>query len=218
MLVPVQNPDGTSVSLDKGLDICVVRSMSECFDVESFNCYNEDVEGFIEGNKLCNGVSSNVSVEGCGDGVVDCCDSVVGEELGERIVAGESSACGCVRCIEPTPERSAKLLESLELPQEKLTKHQDRQLRELLEEYSDVFALSDSELGCTDLAKHIIDTGDNRPIKQQPYRTPSVHREKICQMVVEMKDQGIIKPSMSPWASPVVLVPKKDDFVLIIVA
>jgi hypothetical protein len=29
-------------------------------------------------------------------------------------------------------------------------------------------------------------------------------------MISEMKKQGVIKPSMRPWASPVILVPKKD--------
>ena len=132
----------------------------------------------------------------------------VGEES-EKVVE-DSSACVCVRSSESTPERAAKLMKSLELPREKLSEDQYQQLRELLEEYSDVFALSDSELGCTNLAKHVIDTGDHRAFKQQPYRTSVVHRNTIGQMVAEMKDQGIIQPSISPWASPVVLVPKKD--------
>ena len=89
------------------------------------------------------------------------------------------------------------------------------QLRKLLEEYSDVFALDDSELGCTNLVQHVIDTGDHPPIKQQPYRTPVLYREKIAKFA-DMEEQGVIRPSVSPWASPIVLVPKKDGFVLII--
>ena len=50
-----------------------------------------------------------------------------------------------------------------------LIEEQYQQLKELLKEYSDVFALSDSELGCTDLVKHFIDTSEHRPIKQRPY-------------------------------------------------
>ena len=90
--------------------------------------------------------------------------------------------CSCVSSVVQTIERSEKLIESLELPQEKLSEDQ-RQLRELLVKYSNVFPfVSDSELGCTDLAKHFID-----PFKQQPYRTPAIYREKISQMVSDMK-------------------------------
>ena len=53
------------------------------------------------------------------------------------------------------------------------------------------------------------DTGEHRPIKQQPYRTVIVRRDTIRQtlMVNQMQYQGT---SWSPWASPVVLVPKRD--------
>ena len=59
-------------------------------------------------------------------------------------------------------------------------------LKELIAEFADVFALNDQELGCTTLTKHRIDTGDQRPIRQQPYRTPVVRREKVAQMIDQM--------------------------------
>ena len=84
------------------------------------------------------------------------------------------------------------------------------ELKGLLKESTDVFALNDSELGCTNTVQHSIDTGDHVPIKQQPYRTPIVQRDQIKKMVDQMQKQGIVQPSKSPWASPIVLVPKKD--------
>ena len=73
-----------------------------------------------------------------------------------------------------------------------------------------MFALDDSELGCTDIVQHYIDTEGHAPIKQMPYRTPVSRREQIGEMVDKMVQQGIAKPSVSPWASPVVLVGKRD--------
>ena len=58
--------------------------------------------------------------------------------------------------------------------------------------------------------QHEIDTGEHSPMKQHFRRVPFVHREKISQMVDDMLEKGIIQPSSSPWASPIVLVPKKD--------
>ena len=83
-------------------------------------------------------------------------------------------------------------------------------LEDLLLNSVDVFALNDSELGRTSLVKHSIDTGDHPPIKQQPRRTPFVRREKISKLIDEIQQSGVMQPSASAWASPIVIVPKKD--------
>ena len=63
---------------------------------------------------------------------------------------------------------------------------------------TDVLALDDSELGCTDVVYHKIETGDHLLVRQPPYRTPTVHRKVIGQMVQEMQGRGIVQPSTSP--------------------
>ena len=93
-----------------------------------------------------------------------------------------------------------------------------RTLLKTLMEYSDVFAPS---LGHTTVITHKIDTGDAAPIRQYPRRLPYAYREETDKQVAEMLQQGVIKPSTSPWASPVVLVKKRmvlSDFALTIVS
>ena len=58
--------------------------------------------------------------------------------------------------------------------------------------------------------QHTINTGDNPPIRQQARRIPFALRSKVDDMTEEMLEQGIIRPSQSPRASPIVLVAKKD--------
>ena len=55
-----------------------------------------------------------------------------------------------------------------------------------------------------------IPTGDHPPIKQRPYRLPLSKRHIVKEQVAEMLAAGIIRPSDSPWSSPITLVPKKD--------
>ena len=57
---------------------------------------------------------------------------------------------------------------------------------------------------------HSVDTGESKPISQIPYRAGYKERQVIEEHVKKMLDDGIIKDSKSPWASPVVLVNKKD--------
>ena len=80
----------------------------------------------------------------------------------------------------------------------------------LLNEHQDVFAKNSGDLGLTTLVEHRIDTGDAVPIKQQPRRLPNSLRTVVEEQVGEMLENDIIKPSNSPWSSPIVLVRKKD--------
>ena len=65
-------------------------------------------------------------------------------------------------------------------------------------------------MGGTDYVEHTIDTGDSRPIRLQPHRLPISKQDCETQEVQKMLKRGIVEPSSSPWASPVVLVTKKD--------
>ena len=127
---------------------------------------------------------------------------------GEHVFA---SGCNApVLAVFNTPDRIDQVVDALSLPTTKLSNHQVTQLKSLIAEFSDVFALSDAELSCTGLIRHSIDTSNHAPIKQRPYRTPIICRALISEMVDNMHKQGIVQPSVSPWASPIVLVPKRE--------
>ena len=96
------------------------------------------------------------------------------------------------------------------LPSPNLTMAENSRLNSLLEQYSDVFASSSTELGRTTIIKHEIHTGDARPIKQQPYRVSQSQKVEIEKQINTMLEQDVIRVSSSPWSSPVVLVKKKD--------
>ena len=55
-----------------------------------------------------------------------------------------------------------------------------------------------------------LDTGQNPPVKQRPYKTPFSQRPLVEKHIEDMLQTGVISPSNSPWASPIVIVPKKD--------
>src|SRR5690606_31420621 len=50
----------------------------------------------------------------------------------------------------------------------------------------------------------------SQPLRQRSYRYSASERDVIREHVSDMLEKGAIQPSTSPWASPVVLVLKKD--------
>lgn len=64
-------------------------------------------------------------------------------------------------------------------------------------------------IGCTTLVEHRIVT-DSEPIRQRSYRVSPILQKVIEDEIAEMERNGIIEPSSSSWASPVVLVRKKN--------
>ena len=58
---------------------------------------------------------------------------------------------------------------------------------------------------------HTIEVKNSRPIVQRPYRKTEEQEQIIEKMCDEFFKDGIIRPSQSSWASPVVLQRKKDN-------
>ena len=67
------------------------------------------------------------------------------------------------------------------------------------------------ELGHIVATEHHIDVEpDTKPIRSMPYRQGPAARKLVKEQIETMLKQQVIEPSSSEWASPVVLVPKKD--------
>lgn len=96
------------------------------------------------------------------------------------------------------------------IPENDLTPDKRTQLRQLLQEYSDIFSQGTTDIGRTKITRHSIATGNTMPIRQQRYRQPFHIRQEIEQQVQAMLQNDIVRPSTSPWNSPVLMVPKKD--------
>ena len=56
-----------------------------------------------------------------------------------------------------------------------------------------------------------IDTGDSPPISQRPYNLPLKHADWVQKELATLEKAGVITISVSPWASPIVIVPKKTE-------
>ncbi|GBN99011.1 Retrovirus-related Pol polyprotein from transposon 297 [Araneus ventricosus] len=111
--------------------------------------------------------------------------------------------------------RPQEFSESLRLPSilenlEGLNEEQRTAVKELLQEFQNLFSTSDSDVGRCNMTQHRINTGNHPPIKQYPRRLPLAKKEEAERLVKEMVDNGIIEESSGPWASPIVLVKKKD--------
>ena len=64
--------------------------------------------------------------------------------------------------------------------------------------------------GKTTLVEHDIKLTDDIPVRQRPYPAPHALRDKIKAEVDSMIKMGVIEPSDSPYASPLVIVKKPD--------
>ena len=79
----------------------------------------------------------------------------------------------------------------------------------LCEEYDDIFSKDSSDIGKTPLITMEIETGDSPPVCQRPYNLPLKHIDWVQKELNTLEKAGVITRSVSPWASPIVIVPKR---------
>ena len=87
-----------------------------------------------------------------------------------------------------------------------LTDAQRDDLAEILSEFKDVLQ---GKPGQTHVTEHTIDI-NAKLVRLPTYRIPYAYQEEVLQ---EMEESGIIEPSRSEWASPIVVARKKDGVI-----
>ena len=80
--------------------------------------------------------------------------------------------------------------------------------KKLKAEYPEVFSTNNEDIG--QLVTMDIDMGDSPPVCQKPYTLPLKHYTWVQQEIEMLEWAGVIKKSISPWASPIVVMPKKS--------
>lgn len=92
-----------------------------------------------------------------------------------------------------------------------LNSEEEKAIQNVCKKYADIFHYPDMSLTFTNQIKHNIRTKDEVPVYTKSYRYPHIHKEEVKNQISSMLDQGIIRPSQSPWSSPIWIVPKKPD-------
>ena len=98
----------------------------------------------------------------------------------------------------------------VELKDQEISQETRERFEKLKKNHPKVFSVSNQDIGHTNLVTMHVDTGDNPPICQKPYTLPLKHYSWVQQEIETLEHVGVIKKSISPWASPIVVVPKKS--------
>lgn len=105
--------------------------------------------------------------------------------------------------------------DKIDIPELIRTEHMNDEekyhIEKLCLSFSDIFHRENSPLTFTNQVKHRIKTTDEIPVYTKSYRYPFIHKPEVQKQINDMLNQGIIRPSDSPWSSPIWIVPKKSD-------
>ena len=97
----------------------------------------------------------------------------------------------------------------VELQDANISDEQQQAFKDLCMKFNDIFSTDSGDIGKTPLLEVEIDTGDSLPITKKPYTLPLKHTEWVQRELEILEKAGVIVRSVSPLASPIVVVPKR---------
>ena len=93
---------------------------------------------------------------------------------------------------------------------ENLSAEELSKAQKLVQKFNGLFTEDSKNPKQTHLVNHQIITEGALPVKARYRRVPAAWEDEIESQIQEMLNNGIIRPSSSPWNSPVILAKKKD--------
>ena len=115
-----------------------------------------------------------------------------------------------VGCATPSPLSPAERLEFLTDLKLNVPDSEKQQYLDLILNNHDVFSKNKNDLGRATNATHTIHLKNNAPIFVKQFPVPEAYREQLNLQVKEWLKMGVVKPTNSPYNSPIFVVPKKD--------
>ena len=98
----------------------------------------------------------------------------------------------------------------VELEDAEISAETKKKFEEMCERHPEAFSKNNKDIGRTTLTEMEIDMGDSLPVAQNPYTLLLKHHEWVRKEIETLEKAGVIERSLSPWASPVIVVPKKS--------
>ena len=112
--------------------------------------------------------------------------------------------------IKERTERIKELLTNIKT--DTLNNEEIEEIRKICTKYEDIFHLDGDRLTYTNISNAVITLKKEVvPKYTKPYRLPHSQKQELQKQVQKMLDDDIIEPSVSPWNSPILVVPKKKD-------
>ena len=90
-----------------------------------------------------------------------------------------------------------------------ITDETRRSFEDVCNKYEKAFSKNNKDIGRMQLTEMEIDTGNSVPLAQSPYTLPLKHCDLVRNEIETLEKAGVIERSLSPWASPVIVVLKK---------
>ena len=101
-------------------------------------------------------------------------------------------------------------IDQLDFSQSPATSDVIDDVKRVLEGFPQAFSVNEFDLGHSNIVEHKIELSDDRPFRERYRPIPPSLYDEVRAHLETMKRSGVIRESFSPYASPIVLVRKKD--------
>ena len=98
----------------------------------------------------------------------------------------------------------------VDLEDKKIKQETNQEFNKLCDRFDDIISKGSDDIGKTLLVEMDIDTGELPPISSKPYTLSLKHYDWVQKEIATLERAEIITKSISPWASQVVIAPKKS--------